>query len=66
MMLALAERQDGTTPPFGASHMRPFLVRQHGRILFTICARSKRHALALITARLSDTAGVTVTKGGAR
>jgi hypothetical protein len=46
--------------------MRPYIVSQHGRYLFTVRARSKRHALALIAARLSDVTGVTIAKGGAR
>jgi hypothetical protein len=46
--------------------MRPYIVSQNGRYLFTVRARSKRHALALIAARLSDVTGVTIAKGSAR
>jgi hypothetical protein len=46
--------------------MRPYIVSQNGRYLFSVRARSKRHALALVAARLTDTTGVTVAKGGAR
>jgi hypothetical protein len=65
---SLAEPGQGGIPPpaTGASQMRPYIVSQHGRYLFTVRARSKRHALALIAARLSDTTGVTIAKGGAR
>jgi len=59
--------QDGTRRPQpGASHMRPYIVSRNGRYLFTVRARSKRHALALIAARLADVIGVTIAKGGAR
>ena len=46
--------------------MRPYIVRQNGKVLFTVRARSKRHALALIATRLSDMTGVTIDKGSAR
>jgi|RhiMethySRZTD1v2_1073278.scaffolds.fasta_scaffold137722_2 hypothetical protein len=46
--------------------MRPYIVSRNGRYLFTVRARSKRHALALIAARLADVIGVTIAKGGAR
>ena len=41
--------------------MRSFEVRQNGRILFVIVARSLAAARRLVEARVSDTSALTIT-----
>jgi hypothetical protein len=48
------------------SDPRPFAVHRDGVFLFTVYCYSAQQALALVTARLADTAGITITKGNAR
>ena len=42
--------------------MFPFEVRQRGRILFTVFARSIRHARSIVEARITDTVAIVIVR----
>ena len=45
---------------------RSFTVRQHGRLIFTVHARTLAHARAIVVSRLSDLTGVKIVAGAQR
>ena len=70
-LVAEPGHKDGTaahTPEQAMQNPQPFIVIQNGALLFIIHAYSARQARAIVAARLSDTAGVTVVavKGASR
>jgi hypothetical protein len=45
---------------------RPFVVRQHGRLIFTVHAPSLAAARAIVASRLPDMTGIKIVAGAQR